>query len=157
MRSAQDHRVDTGIAREMRRLADAVTQLVRSHVDLAKAELREEVRSRLGDALLLVLALPLLLAALLLLDVALALALASWLGDAAGFALVGLLNLAAGAICGGVAAARMRKRDRPLSATTEELERDRLLAAQVRQAMRDEDGPLPPPSIRPYGDSDRAT
>lgn len=147
---------DTGIGREMRRLADAVTKLVRSHVELAKAELREEVRGRMADALLGSLALPFLLAALLLLDVALALVLASWLGQAAGFALAGLLNLAVGGGLAAMAAARARRRDAPLSDTAEEIERNRLLAAQVRQAMREESGPLPPPSIRPYGvDSER--
>ena len=140
-------------ANEVRRLTDAVAKLVRDHLELARAELKEEARRYAADAALAAAALPFLLAALLLFDVALALGLADWLGMGWAFALVALLNLAVGGICAGVAATRLHRRTGPLPATTEELQRDKLLLLQIRQEMSGERGELPPPGVRPYPSS----
>jgi len=134
----------------MKRLADAMSRLVRDHVDLAKAELREDARRYAVDAALGTSALPFFLAALLLFDVALALGLASVFGTAWAFALTGVLNLAVGGALGGVAAARFRKHERPLPETSAELQRNAALVRQLRQELRQQPGPLPPAGVRTY-------
>ena len=143
------------LGREVKRLADAISRLVRDHLELAKAELREEMKSYAVDAALGATALPFLFAALLLLDFALAFALSGPLGLPLACALVGLLNLAIGGAFAGVAAARIRKRDRPLDETSEELQRSRELVQQLRQELRHQPGPLPPPGVRPYAPDGR--
>lgn len=141
------------LSRELRRLADALGRLIREHVELARAEVGEDLRRRAVDAALATVALPFLLAALLLIDAALALALGRRLGEVQGFAIVGVANLAVGAILGALALARFR-RARPLAATAEELRRDRLLAARLRQELREEAGSAPSRGIRAYPTDD---
>lgn len=129
---------------EMRRLADSISLLVRNHMDLAKAELREEIRAMASDAAMGLAALPFLLAALLLLDAALAIGIGRWLGVGWGFAVVGALNAALGGLLGGLAAARLRKHKPRLDATSEELKRNREMVRQVRAEMRAPEAVEPP-------------
>jgi len=150
MRAGNGNGERQSFAQEVRRLTDSIAKLVRDHLELARAELKEDARRYALDAALAATALPFLLAALLLLDVALAIGLAGRLGMGWAFALVGALNLIVGGACAAVAAARMRRHAHPLPMTSEELERDRLLLQQLRQEMTGTRGALPPPGIRPY-------
>jgi uncharacterized membrane protein YqjE len=138
------------LGQEMKRLADAISRLVRDHLELAKAEMREEAKRYAVDAGLGATALPFLFAALLLFDFALAFALSGPLGQPIAFALVGLLNVVVGGTFAGVAAARIRKHARPMAETSAEIQRNKELMQQIRQEMRQQHGPLPPPGVRAY-------
>jgi len=138
-----------GVREDLRRLTDGLSRLVREHVELAKAELREEAKAAALDAAMAAVALPFLLAALLLFDAALALALGTLIGAVWACLLVGLLNLGIGGLLGLTAAMRLHARS-PLADTKLELRRDRMLLEQLGQTMQGQRGPLPPPGIRPY-------
>ncbi|WP_373045128.1 phage holin family protein [Vulgatibacter sp.] len=148
--TAPDDRERQPLGREVKRLTDALSRLVRDHMDLAKAELREDARRYALDAAFGATALPFAFAALLLLDVALALGLGGWLGMAWGFVVVGALNFTVAAILGGLALERIRKHTKPLPETAEEMERNKALVQQLRQELKGQHGPLPPPGIRTY-------
>lgn len=123
------------LAAEMRRLTDALSRLVRDHLELARTELREEARAWTRDAALGAAGIPFLLAALLLLNVALAVALSTAIGTAWGFAAVGLANLAVGIGLAAAAAGRLRARGTPLPRTAEELERNRRFAVALQALL----------------------
>lgn len=130
------------IGREVKRLADALSRLVREHMDLAKAEIREDVRRIVRDAAVGMMAVPFLLAALLLFDVALAVGLSKWLGTGWAFAAVGALNLLLGGALGGWAASRLKRDKVELEGTSSELALNRQMVQQVREAIREERRPL---------------
>lgn len=130
------------LARELRRLADATGRLVKQHVDLARFELQEDARKLALDAALGAAALPFLLTAQILLSAALALWIADALGATPAFAIVGGSNLAAGVILGILAARRLRRSAHvDLSATAEELQRNRAMLRDLRDG-RAKEAPL---------------
>ena len=110
------------MAEELRRLADALSRLVREHFDLARAELKGDA-SRWGKDLAVgFAAVPFAVLGLLLLDLALASLLSRALGLPGALALVGLANLGFAAALGLLAARRMREaRAGTMKDTAEEL------------------------------------
>src|SRR5438105_6894219 len=78
------------------RLIDGLQTLIREHLALARAELKEDVRSVGRDAVVGAAGVPALLAGYLLLMIALAYLLAIWLPLWAAFGIVAAVNLGAG-------------------------------------------------------------
>lgn len=110
----------------MRRAADALVRLVKEHLALARVELRHDLKVAAKDAAFAMAGVPILLIGWALMMVAFALALAPLTGSAAAFALVGLLNLAAGAGVSVVFVRRLTREDRPdMEHTSRVLEEDR--------------------------------
>jgi uncharacterized membrane protein YqjE len=132
---------------EVRRLADALSRLVREHFDLARAELKADA-GRLGrDAAVAAVGLPFLGAGFFLLQLALAALVARALGVPGALAVVGAANLALG---GGLAllAVRRFRRDRAgaLPRTAGELRRDREALVALRTPV---EAASPPTGLAP--------
>jgi uncharacterized membrane protein YqjE len=110
-----------GMADLLVQLVGDLANLFAQHVALAKLELRESARSvGLGVAIIAAVA-PLVLVGYAFLNAALALALARWMPLAASVALMGALNVLAGAV--GVAVAARSFRRPMMEETVDELER----------------------------------
>lgn len=110
----------------LRRAADALVRLVREHLALARVELRHDLRIAAKDVAFALAGVPILLTGWALLMVAFALGLAPLTGGAVAFAIVGLLNLAAGAGVSAVFVRRLMREDKPgMGDTSRVLEEDR--------------------------------
>ncbi len=137
------HTAERPLAGELRRLADALSRLVRDHLELARAEAKEDATRLAKDAGLGVAAIPFMVLALLFLHLAAAALLAERLGFPAACAIVGGVDLLVGATLGLTAAYKLKHRElRPLSQTQEELRRDGELVRALRPA-REERPALP--------------
>src|SRR5438046_1148762 len=90
----------------LQRLIDGLQTLIREHLALARAELKEDVRSVGRDAVVGAAGVPALLAGYLLLMMALGFLLSLWMPTWAGLGIIALLNLGAG---GAVTYAGIRK------------------------------------------------
>src|SRR5438874_7582351 len=120
----------------LQRLIDGLQTLIREHLALARAELKEDVRSVGRDAVVGAAGVPALLAGYLLLMMALGFLLSLWMPTWAGLGIIALLNLGAG---GAVTYAGIRKVMRgrvDLRRTGEELQRDRQWLASLKEPPR---------------------
>ena len=131
----------------LQRLIDGLQTLIREHLALARAELKEDVRSVGRDAVVGAAGVPALLAGYLLLMMALGFLLSLWMPTWAGLGIIALLNLGAG---GAVTYAGIRKVMRgrvDLRRTGEELQRDRQWLASLKEPPRAAgDGQMQPPA-----------
>jgi uncharacterized membrane protein YqjE len=110
------------MAEELRRLADALSRLVKEHFDLARAELRADATRWGQDLAVGFAAVPFAVLGLLLLDLALAALLSRAVGVPGALALIGVANLGIAAALGLLAARRMREaRAGTMKDTAEEL------------------------------------
>ncbi len=100
-----------GLTSALSRLTDSLARLLSEHVALARAEVREDLRALGRDVAVVATFMPLLVVGYALVCVALALGLSAWLGSAWSFALVGGINLLAGAVAIAVATRRLRRAD----------------------------------------------
>jgi uncharacterized membrane protein YqjE len=116
----------------LQRLVDGVQTLIREHMALARAEIKDDVRSMGRDLLIGAAGVPALAAGYLLLMIALGFLLALWLPSWAAFGIVALVNLGAG---GALTLAGVRKASRSrvgMPGTGAELERDKRWLASMR-------------------------
>jgi uncharacterized membrane protein YqjE len=113
------------------RLIDGFQTLVREHLALAKAELKEDLK-RMGRSLMLSAAgVPALVTGYLLLNVAIALLLATVIASWAAFGIVALVNLVAGSALTAYFIKKARETPISLSSTSTELRRDRELLSNL--------------------------
>lgn len=120
----------------LQRLVDGLQTLIREHLALARAELKEDARSLGRDLLGGAAGLPALAAGYLVLMIAIGHLLAVWLPAWAGFGIVGLVNLCAG---GALTLAGVRRvlQNRPgLPRTGAELRKDRAWLSSLRERPR---------------------
>ena len=124
-----------GVGEALKRVADGVSSLVKEHLALARAELRQDLRAAGRDAALAAAGVPLALVGWALLMIALSVALAPVVGYAGGFALVGGLNLVAGALVSAIFLRRLATTSRPdLEHTTRQIQEDRRWLRNLRQS-----------------------
>ena len=127
----------------LQRLIDGLQTLIRGHLALARAEIKDDLRSMGRDLLVGAAGVPALAAGYLLLMIAIGYLLALWLPNWAAFGIVATVNLAAG---GAVSLAGVRKVMRQRVAmprTGEELQRDKLWLASLKEGARAAE-PIPP-------------
>ena len=126
----------------LQRLLDALQTFIREHLALARAELKEDLRTMGRDLATSAVGVPPLAAGYLLLMFAIGWLLAVWLPNWAAFGIVALVNLAAGGILGWKGTRRVM-RDRPaLPNTAEELRRDREWASSLGNGTRPAEPPV---------------
>lgn len=139
------------------RLLDGVQTLFREHLALAKTELKDDVRRAGRNLLLSAAGLPPLLVGYVLLMVAIALLLGEVLPGWLAFAIVAVVNLAAGGALTLVFMNKARQEKVGLPRTEEELRRDREWLTSLREASPDRgvhepvDGRVVPPPSPPKG------
>src|SRR3954468_23417359 len=118
----------------LNRLIDGFQTLVREHLALAKVELKEDLK-RMGRGLLLSAAgVPALVAGYLLMNVAIALLLATVIASWAAFAIVAIVNLAAGSALTAHFIKKAREMPVSLGSTGAELRRDREMLSTLTNA-----------------------
>lgn len=110
-----------GLGAQLNQIFDGLTRLITQHLDLARLELAEEARTLGGNLARVVAFVPLILVGYVFLCGALAIWLGAWLTPAAGWAIVGGVNLVAGAIGVLIAVRSLNERPPVLSATRDEL------------------------------------
>jgi len=122
MRSGREEPETLGIAAQISRVAEGLGKLFAEHVTLARLELAEDAKTVGKHAGLVAVFLPFVFLGYALLCIALSFGLTRWMSLPAAFALVGGVNLLAGAV--GVLVAIKRLRARPLlNDTVSELNR----------------------------------
>lgn len=110
----------------LRRATDALGRLVREHISLARAELKQDVRVAARDMALVLAGVPVLIVGWAILMLAIAAALSPTTGVAGALAAVGAANLLGGGGFSAWFAWKLSARDRPdLDRTTNELREDR--------------------------------
>lgn len=108
-----------------KRLTDGMSRLVRDHIALARTELKQDLKAAGKDVVLAAAGVPSLLLGYAFVMAALAIWLSEWVGMAGGFAIIGLLNLAAGGALAFVFGRRLAGRDKPdLDRTTAQFKED---------------------------------
>lgn len=123
----------------LRRAADALVRLVKEHLELARVELRKDLRRAGRDATFALAGVPLVIVGWALLMVALALAISPWVGAAGCFAVVAVPNLAVGGGVTWIFAKKLTGDDRPdLDETTRELQEDRRWLQRLTRARNSE-------------------
>ena len=123
------------LADAMRRLADGLGRLLKDHIALAKAELAQDLKKAGKDVALAAAGIPSILVGYLLLMCALALLLGRWITPAGGFAVVGLLNIAAGGGLAYVFGMRLIGKDKPdLDRTASQIKEDSRWLKELRQS-----------------------
>src|SRR5712671_7321241 len=125
------------------RLLDGVQTLFREHLALAKTELKDDLRRARRDVLLSAAGLPPLLVGYVLLMVALALLLAQAIPGWLAFALVAVLNLAAGGALTLAFMKKARQEKIALPRTEEELRRDKEWLATLGEGAARPQSPEP--------------
>ena len=156
MRNSEPH-VSVSPRDALSRLLDGVQTLFREHLALAKTELKDDVRRAGRDLLLSAAGLPPLLVGYVLLMVAIALLLGEVLPGWLAFAIVAVVNLAAGGALTLFFMKKARQEKVGLPRTEEELRRDREWLASLREASPDRgvqrpvDGRAAPPASPPKG------
>ncbi len=124
-----------GVGREIARMADGLGKLLTEHLALAKLELAEDAKVMATQVAKIAAFVPFILVGYALLCAALALWLARWLGAAGGFAVVGGVNVVAGAFGVYRASARLRSH-KVLDDTLEEINRSAaVLTAKPEQPL----------------------
>ncbi|MGI5861991.1 MAG: phage holin family protein [Myxococcales bacterium] len=122
------------VAEAINELSDGLSTLLRGHLQLARVEMKQEMRSVAKDVALEFAGAPAALLGFLLLTVAAALALALLLPYWAAFLIVGGLVFLTGMGLMGWGAARLRKQKIDLPASSSELKRDRDWAPTLRES-----------------------
>jgi uncharacterized membrane protein YqjE len=125
----------------LQRLIDGLQTFIREHLALARAELKDDVRTMGRDLIVGAAGVPALAAGYLLLMIAIGYLLGVWLPLWAAFGIVAVLNLAVG---GAVTLAGVRKIMRQrvgLKRTGEELQRDKAWLASLKDGSRAESAP----------------
>ena len=126
------------------RLIDGLQTLVREHMALARVELKEDLRGMGRDVLTGAAGVPALAAGYLLFMIALGYLLAVWLPSWAGFGIVALANLGAGAALTANGVRKVRARRVDLKDSAEELQEDRRWIASLGDGPRAQgEGQLP--------------
>lgn len=115
----------------LQRLVDGLQMLVREHLALARAELKDDLRAMGRDALAG--AAGVLPAGYLLFMAAIALLLATWIPAWAGLGIVALVNLAVGGAVTRAGVRRLMKSRVDSTRTGEELQRDKQWIASLRE------------------------
>lgn len=110
-----------GLGAQLTHIFDGLARLITQHVDLARLELAEEARVVGGGVARILAFLPLVLVGYVFLSGGLAIWIGAWLTPAAGWAIVGGVNLVAGAIGILLAVRALNARPPVLSATRDEL------------------------------------
>ena len=118
------------------RLLDGLQTLMREHVALARAEMKEDVRSMGRDAMVGAAGVPALLAGYLLLMFAIGFLLSRWIPQWAAFGIVALVNLGVGGAMTATGAAKLRNRKLAMRATGEELRRDKEWLGSLKNGDR---------------------
>lgn len=124
----------------LQRLLDGLQTLIREHLALARAEIKDDVRSMGRDLLIGAAGVPALLAGYLLLMMALGYLLSLWLPPWAAFGLVAVANLGAGAALTAVGARKAMAERPPLAGTGQELQRDKTWLASLNENTRPGNG-----------------
>lgn len=124
----------------LQRLVDGLQALIRDHLALARVELKQDARELGKDLAMRASGVPALLTGYMMLMAALGFLLAVWLPTWAGFGIVALVNLAAGAFLTAVWGPRAIQRRLELRTTTDELRRDKQWLSQLTQTS------APPPA-----------
>jgi uncharacterized membrane protein YqjE len=114
------------------RLLDGLQTLMREHVALARAEMKEDVRGMGREAIVSAAGLPGLLAGYLLLMFAIAYLLSRWMPQWAAFGVVAVINLIVGAAMTGSGARKLAARKLAMTATGEEIRRDKEWLASLK-------------------------
>lgn len=147
---------DRSIATLVGRMADGLGKLVSQHIELARAELAQDVRGMGVDVASIAVFVPFVLVGYLFVCGALAALLAQWLGWAGALAVVGGVNLVGGGLGIFRAVERLRTRD-VMSHTSQELNRSvtalttlpPLGANVVRQQGSQAPASVPQPQVAP--------
>ena len=116
----------------LQRLIDGLQTLVREHLALARAELKEDVRDLGRDALVGASGMPALAAGYLLSMIAIGYLLALWMPQWAAFAIVAAVNLGAGGALTLRGVRKVMRRRLDLERTGEELKRDKQWLASLK-------------------------
>ena len=120
----------------LQRLLDGLQTLIREHLALVQAEIKDDLRGMGRDAVVVAAGVPALLAGYLLAMIALGYLLSLWLPLWAAFGVVALVNLGAG---GAVSYAGLRKvMAQPMSmpGTGQELKRDKAWLSSLKEGKR---------------------
>lgn len=124
------------------RLLDGLQTLMREHVALARAEIKEDVRGMGREALSSAAGLPALLAGYLLLMFSIGYLLSVWLAQWAAFGVVALVNLAIGGALTARGAKKLARRKLALRGTNEEIRRDKEWIASLKANSSERDRAL---------------
>jgi uncharacterized membrane protein YqjE len=126
------------------RLLDGLQTLMKEHLALARAEAKDELRSLVRDLAVSAAGVPLLLTGYILLMMALGLLLAFAVPQWLAFAIVAAANLALGGLLTFVWGRRMATQRHGMTATGQELSRDKQWLAQLKSTTAaKEPAPLP--------------
>jgi uncharacterized membrane protein YqjE len=129
----------------LQRLIDGVQTLIREHMALARAELKEDLRGMGRDLLAGAAGLPALAAGYLLLMVAIGYLFALWLPAWAAFGIVAVANLATGAAITYAGVRKVMAKRVDLQRTADELQRDKQWLSTMKNGRPAQlDGQLPP-------------
>ncbi len=127
----------------LQRLIDGVQTLIREHMALARAEIKEDLRGMGRDVLVGASGVPALAAGYLILMIAIGFLLALWLPNWAAFGIVALGNLGAGGALTYTGVRKVMSNRVDLQRTAEELQRDRQWLSTMKNGSRSEaDGQL---------------
>lgn len=121
----------------LQRLLDGLQTLIREHLALARAEIKDDVRGMVRDMVVVAAGVPALGAGYLLLMIAIAYGIATWLPVWAAFAMVALLNLGAGAAVSYIGLRKVMANGMSMSRTGEELQKDKAWLASLKEGTRD--------------------
>jgi hypothetical protein len=128
----------------LQRLIDGLQTLIREHLALARAEIKEDVRGMGRDLAVVAAGAPPLAAGYLLLMMAVGFLLATWLPSWAAFGIVALVNLGGGVFLSLVWGRRVVRQRVDLSRTGDELQKDKAWLASLNESTRPEPA-LPKP------------
>src|SRR5438105_2850461 len=135
----------------LQRLIDGLQTLIREHLALARAELKQDARVLGRDLMVGAAGVPALAAGYLLLMMAIGYLLAIWLPAWAAFAVVAAANLGVGAAVTYAGIRKMMSGRVELRRTGEELQRDKRWLASLKERPRVE-GDVHPAAPRPAGE-----
>jgi hypothetical protein len=135
----------------LQRLLDGLQTLIREHLALARAEAKEDLRGMGRDLAYGAAGVPPLAVGYLMLMMAFGYLLAQWLAPWAAFGIVALANLGGGALLTVVCRKKLlQNRSQKLSATGEELQRNKAWLASLTESTRPQpDSKLAAPSAAP--------
>lgn len=117
----------------LQRLLDGLQTLIREHLALARAEIKDDVRTMGKDLIVAAAGVPALLAGYLLLMIAAGYLLSLWLPLWAAFGIVALANLGAGGAMTFAALAKAKRSRVGMPRTGEELQRDKAWLSDLKR------------------------
>ncbi|MFN2548142.1 MAG: phage holin family protein [Myxococcales bacterium] len=139
----------------LQRLIDGLQTLIREHLALARAELKDDARTMGRDLLVGAAGVPALAAGYLLLMMAIGYLLAVWLPTWAAFGIVAAVNLGAGGAVSLVGLRKVMRQRIGMPRTGEELQRDKAWLSSLKDGSRGgiegrlvEPIPAPPADVR---------